>query len=116
LHKFNVEDLISDIRNRISHVSSTGFDQLHEIFNAIDEQNTKQLDADDFRWGFIDFGFNLSKEEAEQLVNAFDKKKSGTINYEDFLNVLRVSTHSLFNKVAGNLRWIPRSHTKMRAG
>ena len=37
LHKFNIDDLISDIRNRVSYVSATGFDQLYEIFKAIDE-------------------------------------------------------------------------------
>ena len=51
--------------------------------------------ADDFRWGFIDFGFNLSKEEAEQLVNTFDKQGTGRINYNDFVNVLRVSFSTL---------------------
>jgi len=49
------------------------------------------LDVDDFRWGFIDFGYNLSKEEAREIVNAFDKSKNGQINYEDFINALRVS-------------------------
>jgi Ca2+-binding EF-hand superfamily protein len=59
----------------------------------MDEQKTSQLDADDFRWGFIDFGYNLSKEEAEQLVNAFDKSHKGTINFDDFIKVLRVSNN-----------------------
>lgn len=33
----------------------------------------------------------MSKEEAKELVDAFDKNKSGTINYDEFINSLRVS-------------------------
>jgi hypothetical protein len=30
----------------------------------MDDNGNRQLDVDDFRWGFIDYGFQLSKEEA----------------------------------------------------
>jgi len=30
----------------------------------MDDGGDRQLDVEDFRWGFIDYGFNLTKEEA----------------------------------------------------
>ena len=47
---------------------------------------------DDFRWGFIDYGFNLTKEEAQQLLDHFDRDKNGTVNFDEFLRALKVST------------------------
>ena len=47
------------------------------------------MDEDDFRWGLIDLGLQLSKEECSELVKQFDKSNSGKINYADFLNELR---------------------------
>jgi len=47
------------------------------------------LDDDDFRWGLIDLGLQLSKEECAELVKKFDASGSGKINYADFLTELR---------------------------
>lgn len=71
--------------------SSAGLRNLAKIFKAIDSNGNGNLDVDDFRWGFIDFGFNLTHEEAKQLVSHFDKDKNGTVNFEEFLRALKVS-------------------------
>lgn len=44
---------------------------------------------DDFRWGFIDYGFNLSKDEAQRLLERFDRDGNGTISYDEFLRFLK---------------------------
>lgn len=46
---------------------------------------TGQVDDDDFRWGLIDLGYNLSKAEANEVVKFFDPSGSGMIAYENFL-------------------------------
>lgn len=56
------------------------------MLSAIDEKKTKLLDAEDFRWGLIDLGYNLNKNEAEQVVAFYDKSGSGFFNYEDILS------------------------------
>lgn len=44
---------------------------------------------DDFRWGFIDYGFNVTKEEAQQLLEHFDRDKNGTVSFDEFLVALK---------------------------
>jgi Ca2+-binding EF-hand superfamily protein len=56
------------------------------VLSAIDEKKSKLLDSEDFRWGLIDLGYNLNKNEAEQVVAYFDKSGSGYFNYEDLLS------------------------------
>ena len=57
----------------------------------MDDTGDRQLDVDDFRWGFIDYGFNLTQEEAQQLLDHFDRDKNGTVNFDEFLRALKVS-------------------------
>lgn len=54
---------MSDIARFVKEKSS--LDAVVNVFSAIDEQGSKQIDAEDFRWGLIDLGYNLSKSEAE---------------------------------------------------
>ena len=35
------------------------------IFKAMDNNGNGNLDVDDFRWGLMDYGVSLSKEEAQ---------------------------------------------------
>lgn len=56
----------------------------------MDDNGNHELDLDDFRWGFIDYGFNLSKEEAAKVLEHFDKNKNGTVNFDEFLRFLKV--------------------------
>jgi len=58
-------------------------------FIAIDESNSKCVDSEDFRWAMIDLGYNLSKTEAEEVVNFFDKSGSGKLNYEELIAKLQ---------------------------
>ncbi len=39
----------------------------------------------------IDLGYNMSKNEAEEVVNYFDKSGSGKLNYEHLIAKLQVS-------------------------
>ena len=61
--------------------SPFGLKQLSLIFKAMDKNGNGSLDVDDFRWGFIDYGFQISKEEAEPMVKHFDKNHDGSISY-----------------------------------
>ena len=64
LHKFNIEDLIAEVKAKLLDRSSGGIKGIARIFKAMDDTGDRKLDVDDFRWGFIDYGFNLTKEEA----------------------------------------------------
>lgn len=89
LQKFNINDLIEEIKQKLLQRSSGGIRGIGRIFRAMDDNGNHQLDVDDFRWGFIDYGFNLSKEEAQQLLDHFDRDKNGTVSYDEFLRAIK---------------------------
>lgn len=89
LQKFNIDDLIEEIKAKLLQRSSGGIKGIARIFKAMDDNGNRQLDVDDFRWGFIDYGFNLSKDEAQRLLERFDRDGNGTISYDEFLRFLK---------------------------
>ena len=91
LHRFDLDTLVKELRAKIMARSSAGIKNLARIFKAIDKNDNGNLDVDDFRWGFIDYGFNLTMEEAKQLLAHFDRDKNGTVNFTEFLMAIKVS-------------------------
>jgi len=85
LHKFSIEDLLAEIKAKILDRSAGGMKGIARIFKAMDDTGDRKLDVDDFRWGFIDYGFNLSKEEAAKVLEHFDKNGDGVVNFDEFL-------------------------------
>lgn len=65
LHRFDIESLIKELRSKIMGRSAIGIKSITKIFKAMDKNDNGNLDVDDFRWGFIDFGFSLTHEEAK---------------------------------------------------
>ena len=57
----------------------------------MDDKGDKNLDVDDFRWGLMDFGISITKEEAVEVLAHFDRDKNGTVNFDEFLVTLKVS-------------------------
>ena len=101
LEAFSIEDLVAEVKSKILTRSSGGIKGIARIFKAMDDNGNRQLDVEDFRWGFIDYGFNLTQEEAQHLVNHFDRDGNGTVSYDEFLRALKVSTRFL-NKAASH--------------
>lgn len=93
LQKFNLKDLLKDLKTKITMRSLYGLKALTKIFKAMDTKGNKSLDVDDFRWGLMDFGIQISKDEGAELLNSFSKDKSG-VDFELFLDQFRVSQHS----------------------
>ncbi len=56
----SIEDLINEVKAKLLSRSSGGIKGIARIFKAMDDNGNRQLDVDDFRWGFIDYGFNLT--------------------------------------------------------
>ena len=80
------------MKAKILQRSAAGIKGIARIFKAMDDNGNRQLDVEDFRWGFIDYGFNLSQEEAQQLLAHFDRDGNGTVSYDEFLTTLKVSS------------------------
>ena len=84
-HAFKVEMLLKEVKARLLERSSYGIRGLSRIFKIMDDNGNGQLDVDDFRWGLIDFGISISKEEAEMLLSAFDRDGNGMVSFDEFL-------------------------------
>ena len=58
-------------------------------FRIMDDNGDRKLDKQEFYWGIKDMGVNISKREAEILVDALDTDQSGSVNYNEFLVGIR---------------------------
>lgn len=67
----------------------------------MDIKGDSNLDVDDFRWGLMDFGIQVTKDEAAEVLKYFDKDGNGKVNFEEFVNTLKVSTFILFKTLIG---------------
>jgi len=59
-------------------------------FRIIDDDGSKSLSISEFKKAVSEYGLSLSELEMNQLFSYFDKDKSGSIEYEEFLQALRV--------------------------
>lgn len=91
LNKFTIEDLIKEIKAKIIERSANGIRGIARIFAAMDLNGNRSLDVDDFRWGLKDYGISISKEEAQQVLDHFDRDRNGVVDYNEFLRAMRVS-------------------------
>jgi len=78
LQKYNIGGLKEDMSKFFSPIDPAVVDA---CFNAID---ANQIDEDDFRWAIIDLGYQLSKQEASEIVRDCDKSGSGCITLKAF--------------------------------
>ena len=59
------------------------------IFKVMDNNKNGLLDVDDFRWGLMDYGITLSKEEAVQVLKHFDRDGNGSVDFNEFIRIIR---------------------------
>jgi hypothetical protein len=59
--------MIKELRVKIFDRSMVGLKNLARIFAAMDSKGDHKLDLDDFRWGLLDYGIEISKEEASEM-------------------------------------------------
>ena len=91
LSKFDIGDLVKQLRAKILDRSAFGIRGLQRIFKAMDVKGDSNLDVDDFRWGLMDFGIQVTKDEAAEVLKYFDKDGNGMVNFAEFVNTLKVS-------------------------
>ncbi len=90
LNSFSVEDLIKEIKNKLAERSAAGGVRgLTKIFRAMDQNGNGLLDVDDFRWGLMDFGVSLNKDEAAQVLKHFDRDGNGQVDFNEFVRSIR---------------------------
>jgi Ca2+-binding EF-hand superfamily protein len=62
---------------------------LGRVFNTIDSDNNRKVDAQEFFVGINECGCNLTKDMTNQLLGHFDTDNDGNVNFDEFLVALR---------------------------
>ncbi|GFX06949.1 hypothetical protein TNCV_1202641 [Trichonephila clavipes] len=55
----------------------------------MDDNNSGDLNMEEFVKGIRDTGLDITDEDAENLFKQFDKDESGAIKYDEFLRAVR---------------------------
>ena len=85
----HVDELILRIRNRLSKKGLRNLIEMEGRFRELDENNEQEIDLKKFNQICREFDFGLNNEDIEELFISFDKEERGTINYDDFIRILR---------------------------
>jgi Ca2+-binding EF-hand superfamily protein len=63
---------------------------LFRTFRKIDDDGSKSLDLEEYRYGLKDFGLQLDAGSVQEMFSYIDKDGSGKISFDEFLKAIRV--------------------------
>ena len=63
-----------------------------------DKDGSGEIDKKELKGVFKELGKNLSEEETQRLIEMADKDKSGTLNYEEFIEALMTTEGKTLGK------------------
>jgi hypothetical protein len=85
-------DVLQQLQTQLKARGATGIIGLQRKFKIIDDDNSKTLNMPEFKKGIRECGLNLSELALNELYSYFDKDRSGSIDFDEFLQGVRVST------------------------
>ena len=84
----NMQREVFDVfRNKMQEMS-LGPADLKELFIEIDADNSGEIDAKELKMGLHMIGMHFSKNKFKRLFRAVDKDRSGSINYDEFFQLV----------------------------
>ncbi len=87
--------LMDRMRKQLRKRGARGIHGLATIFRRMDSYDrNRQLDKQEFVEGLRDFGLQVTKKEAMQLMKAYDRNNDGVISYDEFLRGMRGALNS----------------------
>jgi len=105
--KYDPTTLIQDLKEALKARGSMTIRGLARVFKIVDDNGNKQLERQEVLNGFSQFGVHLSDEHYDTLLAHFDKDKSGTLNYDEFLRAMRGDLN------VSRLGWIRKAYDKL---
>lgn len=82
--------IVEDLRAQLKSRGAKGIIGLARKFRIMDDDGSKALRLSEFKKGLRESSFNISEQNIVSLFNHFDKDKSGSIDFDEFLAGLRV--------------------------
>ena len=84
---FDVVDRVKDVI--LSRGGAHGIRGLSRVLKIMDDSGDKQLTKDELYYGLRDYGVDLTPREMKVVMTYFDRDKSGTISFDEFLRGIR---------------------------
>lgn len=91
---YTVDDLLKDIKNKLLERGSYGIRGLARIFKILDNDGGRKLDLKEFQDGLIDYGINITDEQAQVIMKKFDRNNDGQVDFDEFLRYLKGDINS----------------------
>ena len=81
-------DIFSKLKDEINGRGIRGIMSMRRNFMIGDEDNSKNINLNDFKKYCNDYRIELNDDEINSVFNKFDKNENGVINYENLINEL----------------------------
>ena len=87
--ELTTDEIIEIIRDNIKSKGIRCLIALENNFRSLDEDNSQTVDFPSFKKTSIDFKFDLTEENLQNLFFFFDKEEKGRIDYDEFIRIIR---------------------------
>jgi Ca2+-binding EF-hand superfamily protein len=81
---------LEELRRQLAARGASGIIGLARKFRIMDDDGSKSLSMAEFKKGVRECSLDLNEQELNQLFQHFDKDRSGSLDYDEFLRGLRV--------------------------
>ena len=86
----HVQTLLGRLKEQLASRGARGMIGLQRKFKIMDDDGSQSLSRAEFKKGMTECALDLSDEELNALFQYFDKDRSGTIDFDEFLTGIRV--------------------------
>lgn len=85
----NVNELLDKVRAKLASRGARGIIGMGKQFKIFDDDNSRSLDVHEFKKAMKEQMLGLSEQDIINIFNVFDRNRDGTIDYDEFVRVLR---------------------------
>ncbi len=85
----NPEDLLAKLKQKLASRGARGIIGLGKQFRIMDDNNNRSLDMYEFTKAMKDYMLGFSDGEIKSLFAFFDIDRSGGVDYDEFIRVIR---------------------------
>ena len=82
------EVVLRKIKDTIKGRGVHGIRALGRMFRIIDDRGNGLLDREEFKFGLIDYGINITEEEFDMVMSVFDANGDGVISFDEFIGAI----------------------------
>jgi len=84
-----VNELLDKVRAKLASRGARGIIGMGKQFKIFDDDNSRSLDVHEFKKAMKEQMLGLSEQDIINIFNVFDRNRDGTIDYDEFVRVLR---------------------------